>query len=415
MRLVTTAFLATTMLSTSVTLAAADVKVVASIKPVHSLVSAVMQGVSTPDLLVKGAGSPHTYALKPSQAQQLQDADLVFWMSHDLEAFLEKSIESIATNAKSIPLMESHGLTKLNFREGGAFDSHDHDDHDDHDDHGHDDKDHDDKDHDDHDDHGHGDKDHDDHDDHGHGDKDHGDHDDHGHGDKDHDDHDDHGHGDKDHDDHDDHGHGDKDHGDHDDHGHGDKDHDDHDDHGHDDHDDHGHDGVDPHVWLDPVNAKALVHEIEEALVEADPAHAATYEANAEALMGKLDSLVAEIDAELEPVRGRGYVVFHDAYQYFETRFGVSAIGSITVSPEVMPGAERVSELQDKVRDLDATCVFSEPQFEPKLVATVTENTNAGTGVLDPLGASVADGPDLYFTLIRNMAKSLKDCLLRNG
>jgi len=358
MRLFTTAFLATTMLSTSVTLAAADVKVVASIKPVHSLVSAVMQGVSTPDLLVKGAGSPHTYALKPSQAQQLQDADLVFWMSHDLEAFLEKSIESIATNAKSIPLMESHGLTKLNFREGGAFDSHDHDEHDDHDDHGHD---------------------------------------------------------DKDHDDHDDHGHGDKDHDDHDDHGHGDKDHDDHDDHGHDDHDDHGHDGVDPHVWLDPVNAKALVHEIEEALVEADPAHAATYEANAEALIGKLDSLVAEIDAELEPVRGRGYVVFHDAYQYFETRFGVSAIGSITVSPEVMPGAERVSELQDKVRDLDATCVFSEPQFEPKLVATVTENTNAGTGVLDPLGASVADGPDLYFTLIRNMAKSLKDCLLRNG
>ena len=156
-----------------------------------------------------------------------------------------------------------------------------------------------------------------------------------------------------------------------------------------------------------------MVHEIEEALVEADPSNAAAYEANAEALMSRLDDLVAEIDAELEPVKGRGYVVFHDAYQYFEKRFGVSAVGSITVSPEVLPGAERVAQLQDKVRDLGATCVFSEPQFEPKLVATVTENTNAGTGVLDPLGSAIDDGPDLYFTLIRNMAGSLKDCLLK--
>ncbi len=339
MRPVGTALLATTILTTSVTLAKADVKVVASIKPVHSLVAAVMQGIDTPYLLVDGAGSPHTYALKPSQARQLQDADLVFWMSHDLEAFLEKPIESIAANATSVQLMESHGLTKLNFREGGAFASHDHDDHDDHDD-------------------------------------------------KDHDDHDDHGHDDKDHDDH----------------GHDDKDHHDKD-----------HDGVDPHVWLDPANAKAMIHEIEEALVAADPAHAAAYEANTEALMLKIDSLVAEVDAELEPVKGRGYVVFHDAYQYFEARFGVSAIGSITVSPEVLPGAERVSELQEKVRDLDAACVFSEPQFKPKLVATVTENTNAGTGVLDPLGATIENGPELYFTLIRNMANSLKECLVKSG
>ena len=111
-------------------LAQADVKVVTSIKPIHSLVSAVMEGVGEPSLLVKGAGSPHTYSLKPSQAKQLQEADLVFWMGHDLEAFLENSIESVATNAKSVPLMDSHGLTKLEFREGGTFEDHgDHDDH----------------------------------------------------------------------------------------------------------------------------------------------------------------------------------------------------------------------------------------------------------------------------------------------
>ena len=113
MSLVRAVFLATTMLTTSATLAKADVNVVTSIKPVHSLVAAVMQGVGTPDLLVEGAASPHTYALKPSQAGQLQNADLVFWMSHDLEAFLEKSIESIASGATSVPLMESHGLIKL--------------------------------------------------------------------------------------------------------------------------------------------------------------------------------------------------------------------------------------------------------------------------------------------------------------
>ena len=328
MQFIRPALLATTILTASMTTAFADVRVVTSIKPVHSLVAAVMQGVGTPDLIVEGAGSPHTYALKPSQAKQLQEADLVFWMSHDLEAFLEKSIDGIATKAVSVPLMESRGLITLGFREGGAFDDHGHDEHDDHDEH--------------------------------------------------------------------------------------DKD-DDHDHEKHDDHDEHDHGEVDPHVWLDPENAKAMVHEIEEALAKADPANAATYESNAEAVMAKLDSLVAEIDSELQPVKGRGYIVFHDAYQYFENRFGVSAIGSITVSPEVLPGAERVSDLQEKVRSLDATCVFSEPQFEPKLVATVTENTNARTGVLDPLGAAIDKGPNLYFTLIRNMASSLKNCLLGSG
>ena len=343
MRLFKSLLLATTILSAGVATAHAEVKVVTSIKPVHSLVAAVMEGVGTPYLIVDGAGSPHTYALKPSQARQLQNADLVFWIGDNLETFLEKSIEGIATNARAVSLIEAHGLSQLTFREGGAFDDHGHDDHaeDKHDDHGHD----------------------------------------------------DHGHDDHDKDKHDDHG---------------------HDDHAEDKHDDR-HDEFDPHVWLDPVNAKALVHEIEEALVEADPAHADRYEANAGALMTRLDDLVAEVQSELAPVSDRGFIVFHDAYQHFETRFGLSAVGSITVSPEVLPGAERIRELQEKVGSLNASCVFSEPQFEPKLVATVTENTNAGTGVLDPLGAEIDAGPELYFTLIRNMASALKTCLSGKG
>ena len=126
MRLFRSLLLSTTVLSASVATAEADINVVASIKPVHSLVAAVMEGVGTPDLIVEGAGSPHTYALKPSQAGNLQNADLVFWIGDRLETFLEKPIESIATKAKSVTLIESHGLNQLKFREGGAFDSHDH-------------------------------------------------------------------------------------------------------------------------------------------------------------------------------------------------------------------------------------------------------------------------------------------------
>ena len=355
MRLVPSALIATTILSASMSMAQADLKVVASIKPIHSLVAGVMEGTGTPTLIVEGAGSPHTYALKPSQARRLQEADLVFWVGNTLEPFLQKPLESIASKATTVTLMDVDGLNQITFREGGAFDAHGHDDHKGHDDH-------------------------DDHDDH-----------------KGHDDHDDHE-GHDDHDDHDDH----KGHDDHDEH----KGHDDHD-----DHDDHAHGAYDPHIWLDPINAKVLVHDIEEALVASDPANAAIYKANADRIMANLDALVAEIDATLDPVKSQGFIVFHDAYQHFEQRFGMSAVGSMTVSPEVLPGAERVRELQEKVRGSNASCVFSEPQFEPKLVATITENTDAGTGVLDPLGASLKNGPDLYFNLIRGMAASLKGCL----
>ena len=323
MRVNKTATILWALSSLGASAANADVSVVTSIKPVHSLVSSVMQGVGSPTVIIEGAGSPHTYSLKPSQATQLQDADLVFWMGDELEPFLVDAAQNIARNAELVNLFDSHGLKKIRFREGGMFDEHD-----DHDDHAKD---------------------------------------------------------------------------DHDDHG--------HDKHAKDDHDDHGHGEFDPHVWLDPINAKAIVHEIEEALVKADPKNAKKYEANAVRMAGKLDQLVTELRVQLQPVQGKGFIVFHDAYQYFEQRFGVAAIGSITVSPEVMPGAERVKALREKIRGLRATCVFSEPQFEPKLVRTLVDGTGAQTGVLDPLGSSLTKGPDLYFELVREMARSLKECL----
>ena len=331
--------------------AQAEPNVVASIKPVHSLVAGVMEGVGKPTLIVEGASSPHTYALKPSQAKTLEGADVVFWIGPEMEAFLEKPIGTVATKAKSVELIDAKGLRKLPYREGGAFEAHD----DDHGDHGHDDH-----------------KKADAHKDH--------DHDDHKkaktHKDHDHDDH-------KKADAHKDHDHADA----------------------------HAHGEFDAHVWLDPQNAKALVHEIEHALADADPENASKYKANAEKLEGKLDALTKEVTADLKSFKDKGFVVFHDAYQNFEKRFGVKAVGSITVSPEVIPGAKRVKEIRDKVKSLGATCVFAEPQFEPKLVTTVTQGTKAKSAVLDPLGANLQDGPELYFALIRNMAKAMRDCL----
>jgi zinc transport system substrate-binding protein len=402
MRFFKSTLFATTLLSTSVISAQADVNVVASIKPIHSLVAAVMEGVGEPELIIEGAGSPHTYALKPSQARVLENADVVFWFGHQLEAFLEKPLEAIAKDAKSVELLDAHDLIKLEFREGGAFEKHGHDDEDNHDEH------------DDHDEHA--EKKHDDHDHDEHKHDEHGDekkHDEHDHNEhketaEAHDEHD-----------HDDHKDDDKhDHKDDDKHDHDEHKHEEHDDHAHEEHadgehehDEHDHGAFDAHVWLDPLNAKAIVHEIEETLAEADPENAEKYEANAEALMVKIDTLIAEVSADLEPVKDSRFVVFHDAYQYFEQRFGMSAVGSVTVSPEVLPGAERISELHAKIKELNAVCVFSEPQFESKLVQTVTEGTDAKSGVLDPLGTGIENGPELYFTLIKNMATSFKTCL----
>jgi zinc transport system substrate-binding protein len=317
----------------SVLPAASAEGVVASIKPVHSLVAAVMEGVGTPELLVKGAGSPHTYALRPSEARALEQARLVFWVGDGLEAFLTRPLETLGSKATIVNLSKAHDIVRLDVREGGSFEAHRHDDHaaGGHDEQGHD-----------------------------------------------------------------------HDHKHDDDHDHGGDDH---------DHDVHAHHGIDMHLWLDPINAKAFVHEIEEALSKVDPGNATAYAANAAALSGKLDALVVETNEALAPVRGKPFVVFHDAYQYFEHRFDFAAAGAITVNPEVMPGAQRITEIRDSVKALDAGCIFAEPQFEPRLVPVVAEGTDARSGVLDPLGAELEDGPDLYFDLIRGLTTSFTTCL----
>jgi zinc transport system substrate-binding protein len=282
--------------------------VVVSVKPIHSLVAGVMEGVGTPQLLIEGAGSPHSYALRPSQARALDQADVVFWIGDGLEAFLARPLGALSSDATLVALGDAEGLRLLPTREGGTREAHGED-------------------------------------------------------------------------------------------------------HEHEEEHDHDHGAVDMHLWLDPQNAAVMVGAIAAALGATDPGRAATYDANATKLRADLAGLDAELAATLAPVHDRPFVVFHDAYQYFEERYGLNAVGSITVDPQRAPGAGRLREIRAELEEHAAACVFAEPQFRPALVETVVEGTGAGTGVLDPLGADLEAGPGQYAELLRALSRSLVDCL----
>jgi len=309
----------------------AEIKVVVSIKPIHSLVSYIMDGVGTPDLIVDGYNSPHGFSLKPSHAKMLQEADMVVYVGEGIEEFLEKPLESISKNSVKFELMNQSGIKKLKFRERNIF--------------------------------------------------------------EDHDDHDDHGHGKKKKDDHDEHDKKAKK--------------DDHDDHGHDDHG-HGHGEFDPHIWLDPMNAKIIVKKVTNQLSKLDNENSSIYKSNSKKALKEIDKLIKEVKSSIN--KDAKVVVFHDAYQYFEKRFNVNIIGALTVNTDVLPGAEQLAEIREVIEHEKVTCVLSEPQFNPDIVKTIANDTKINSGVLDPLGANLNKGKNLYFNLIKNISASLKNC-----
>ncbi len=189
-------------------------------------------------------------------------------------------------------------------------------------------------------------------------------------------------------------------------------------------HDDHGNEDDEQsrrpgehnlHIWLDPDNAIAIVKAAVAALSDLDPGHAADYAKNGDELVGRLNALDREMQSDLAPITDRPFVVFHDAYHYFERHYDLNAVGSITVGPDRTPGALRVSEIREKIMDLEASCVFSEPQFAPSVLNTVIEGTSARQGILDPLGADHPAGPEAYFSLMRGLTGSLKKCLALAG
>ncbi|MGE5517422.1 MAG: zinc ABC transporter substrate-binding protein [Bacteroidota bacterium] len=285
-------------------------KVIASIQPIHSLVAAVMQGVGTPGLVVTGAQSEHTYALKPSDARALAAARVVVLVDENYETFLAKPLKGRKDSLDVIAMADLPGAHTLPTRKGGVWEEDD-----DHDEHG----------------------------------------------------------------------------------GHG--------------HEGHHHGAIDGHVWLDPTNARLLVTAVADRLSELDAEHAEQYRANANATVARLDVLDGQLRTKLAPVANRPFVVFHDAYQYVEKRYGLAAAGSVTVDPDRPPSARRLAALRDKLKAAGASCVFHEPQFPAPIVKTLAEAAGAREGVLDPQGADIPPGPEQYFTLMTRLADGLESCL----
>jgi zinc transport system substrate-binding protein len=285
-------------------------KVVASIQPIHSLVAAVMQGVASPGLVVTGAQSEHTYALKPSDARALAAARVVVLVDENYETFLARPLKGRGKTTELIAWAELPGAHLLPTRQGGVWEP---------DEDGH-----------------------------------------------------------------------------HDGHGHGDG---------------HNHGAEDGHLWLDPANARLLVTAVADRLSTLDPEHAAAYHANAAATAAKLDALDSQLADKLSPVAGKPFVVFHDAYQYMEKRYHLTAAGSITVDPDRPPSASRLAALRDRLKAAGAACVFREPQFPAPVVHALAESAGAREGILDPQGADIPPGPDHYFTLMTRLGDGLASCL----
>jgi zinc transport system substrate-binding protein len=283
----------------------ADLKVMVSIKPLHSLVASVMLGAGEPGLIVNGAGSPHSYQLKPADAAALQDAQVIFWFGHELEAFLEKPLEALGSNAARVALLDRKEIATLPVREGNGFDPHV------------------------------------------------------------------------------------------------------------DLAGEAAHEGSerDGHIWLDPVIGQSIVKIISETLANKDPQNAKLYAQNAKILILQLQNLDSDIKNRTAPLKEKNFITFHDAYQYFERRYDLQSVGSIAIHPENLPGAAAIRVLKERLSQTGVTCIFSEPQFDSKLIAVISEGTTVQSATLDPLGATLEPGPELYSMLLRNLANELNTCL----
>jgi zinc transport system substrate-binding protein len=276
----------------------AGIKVVATIKPIHSLAASILEGVSEPVLLLQGAASPHTYALKPSDLKALTGADVIIRVSPNLEVFLDKTLKSLPETVRVITLQRAPGLSLLPVRTEG--------------------------------------------------------------------------------------------------HGGGKSG---------------SEDAPDVHFWLDPRNAIAIAKHLDGEFSREDPDHAGQYHANAEALEARLAALDQELTLLLTGLGGRPFFVFHDVTQYLERRYGLTGLGAVTASPEREPGAGRLQIIRGQISGANAICLFSEPEFPPKLIGMLTDGTAAKTGVLDEIGAGMAAGKEQYIELMRDNAQSLAACL----
>ena len=306
--------------------------VVVSIKPIHSLVASVMQGVGEPVLLVDGNASPHSWTLKPSQAAALSGAGLVVWIGEGMESYLASPVGSLVPEERMLELSELPTIMLLPVREGGVWEPHAHDGE-------------------------------------AHADDEHAD-------------------------------------AEHTEDEHADEDHAE---------EGHEHGGYDPHLWLDPGNAVAIARAVADRLIALDPANEAAYETNLAALTDAIGRLDAATAATLAPMHDVPYIVFHDAYQYFEQHYGLAGVGSITLDPEQAPGAARLAAIRARLAEADVVCAFAEPQVDTGLLETAVEGTDVRIATLDPEGIAIEPGPALYGTLFEGLVRTMAECLSPPG
>lgn len=295
--------------------ALASPRVVVSLKPIHSLVAGLMQGVTEPQLLLDDSQSPHSLSLKPSQMRILNQADLIIWIGAALEPALSHLLKPQRYEAEVVRLIEIPGLLLLPVRDRQAWHSHGHD--------------------------------------------------------------------------------------------------------------PHMHDAnadladktkqMDNHIWLSPDNSAQIVRHLTQKLVKLDASNREQYMANSQAVLLRLQKLDHQIQTDLAPVKSIPYIVFHDAYQYFEAHYGLDAVGTVSIDPEQLSGARHIRRLRETIQSTGARCLFTEPQFEPKLAHTLVEDTPLAIGQLDPLGKDLPVGPDSYFSLMKGLSGNILDCLSKDN
>lgn len=281
-------------------------RVMASIAPLAGIAAAVMEGVGTPVVLVKGNASPHTYQLSPSDAAALGQAEMVVWVGAGLENFLERPLATLADKAEILELLKSDGLETLPTRAGGLWE----------------------------------------------------------------------------------------------------EEADGHHEHEH----EHDHGAIDPHLWLAPDNAAKIAALIGEKLAALDSVHADTYRTNVRRFTERLLVLDGNLTARLAPVKTRPFIVFHDAYQYFEHHYGLNGAGAITLSPEEQPSAARIAALRTRIESGKIACIYAEPQFSPALLTTLTEGTKAGVGTLNPDASDLPVNVELYPAYLTRLVEDFLAC-----
>ena len=264
-------------------------QVVASIKPLHSLVANITKGISSPRLVLRGQASPHTYTLKPSDVSALAKAKVIFWMGPQVETFLQKPLALLAPTATVVAFLQPDHDSKT---DDHSTDAHDH--------------------------------------------------------------------------------------------------------------------SIDPHTWLNPLDAQQMVKTIAATLIKADPDNAAKYRDNLQQTLSRIDRLDKELAVKL---RGTGPIlVFHNAYSHLAERYNITIAGVLVDNPELTPGAGRIREIRQMIKSKNGVCIFSEPQFNTKIIKTITSGTKLKAGTLDPIASDLEPGPELYFTMMQQMADSLAIC-----